>query len=317
MNLDLGILFKRLTGRRVCQDCGQVFNVHTSPPGAAAHSEQCGDTHRLIQRPDDKEEVIGKRLEVYEAQTKPLIKYYEAAGLLRIVDADADVDRVFKSIERARALGSRPTALIASSSRVPIASRRQPVRACVSRLPMPQGCLELAARRENFRADLEFGRARIDDLAQAFDHGLLLGSRARILRGCLVLRTLRCLLERDLQAGRQAVVQRRQGALRNGENCRVGQYPGARQVAGARQSSPARRRSPSPACAPPAPAAPGRAASPKPGRGRARTAACLREPGSPRQPSARARVRAAWPEAGRRPRRGTAHRRRRIPAVLA
>jgi adenylate kinase len=101
MNLDLGILFKRLTGRRVCQVCGRVFNVYTSPPGAAAHSEQCGDAHRLIQRPDDKEEVIGKRLEVYEAQTKPLIKYYEAAGLLRIVDADADVDAVFKSIERA------------------------------------------------------------------------------------------------------------------------------------------------------------------------------------------------------------------------
>lgn len=92
LNLDLGILFKRLTGRRICQDCGRVFNVYSSPPDGA---------HRLIQRPDDKEEVIGKRLEVYEAQTKPLIKYYEAAGLLRIVDADADVDTVFKSIERA------------------------------------------------------------------------------------------------------------------------------------------------------------------------------------------------------------------------
>ena len=57
--------------------------------------------HRLIQRPDDKEEVIGKRLEVYEAQTKPLIKYYEAAGLLRVVDADADVNTVFKNIEHA------------------------------------------------------------------------------------------------------------------------------------------------------------------------------------------------------------------------
>src|SRR5271155_5114969 len=93
MNLDLGVLFKRLTGRRICQDCGKVFNVHTSPPPEGKH--------RLIQRPDDKEEVIGKRLEVYEAQTKPLIKYYEAAGLLRIVDADADVDTVFKSIEHA------------------------------------------------------------------------------------------------------------------------------------------------------------------------------------------------------------------------
>jgi adenylate kinase len=101
LNVDLGILFKRLTGRRVCQDCGRVFNVYTSPPGAAAHSKECGATHRLIQRPDDKEEVIGKRLEVYEAQTKPLIKYYEAAGLLRVVDADADMEAVFKSIEAA------------------------------------------------------------------------------------------------------------------------------------------------------------------------------------------------------------------------
>jgi adenylate kinase len=101
MNLDLGVLFKRLTGRRICEVCGRVFNVYTSPPGAAAHSKECGDAHRLIQRPDDKEEVIGKRLEVYEAQTKPLIKYYEAAGLLRVVDADADVDTVSKSIEAA------------------------------------------------------------------------------------------------------------------------------------------------------------------------------------------------------------------------
>src|SRR6202522_3117799 len=99
MNLDLGILFKRLTGRRICQVCGRVFNVYTAPPGALAHSEECGDAHRLVQRPDDQEEVIGKRLEVYEAQTKPLIKYYEADGLLRVVDADADVDTVFKSIE--------------------------------------------------------------------------------------------------------------------------------------------------------------------------------------------------------------------------
>ena len=93
LNLDLKILFKRLTGRRICQDCGKVFNVYTSPPPQGKH--------RLMQRPDDKEEVIGKRLEVYEAQTKPLIKYYEAAGLLRSVDADADVDTVFKSIEHA------------------------------------------------------------------------------------------------------------------------------------------------------------------------------------------------------------------------
>ena len=80
LNLELSILFKRLTGRRICEDCGRVFNVYTSPPGSLPHCEKCGDMPRLIQRPDDKEEVIGKRLEVFEAQTKPLIKHYEAAG---------------------------------------------------------------------------------------------------------------------------------------------------------------------------------------------------------------------------------------------
>jgi adenylate kinase len=101
LNLDLAILFKRLSGRRICESCGRVFNIYTAPAGALAHCDQCGEKHRLIQRPDDKEEVIGKRLDVYEAQTKPLISYYTAAGLLRVVDADADVNTVFKNIQKA------------------------------------------------------------------------------------------------------------------------------------------------------------------------------------------------------------------------
>jgi adenylate kinase len=101
LNVDLGILFKRLTGRRICQDCGQVFNVFTSPPDAALHQAKYGHPPRLIQRPDDQEDVIGKRLEVYDAQTKPLIQYYSDAGLLRVVEADADVDTVFKRIQQA------------------------------------------------------------------------------------------------------------------------------------------------------------------------------------------------------------------------
>jgi adenylate kinase len=101
LNLDLGILFKRLTGRRICQECGQVFNIFTAPPDTEQHREKCGHAPQLVQRPDDKEEVIGKRLEVYDAQTKPLVKYYTTAGLLRVVDADADMATVFKSIQQA------------------------------------------------------------------------------------------------------------------------------------------------------------------------------------------------------------------------
>ena len=101
LNLDLGVLFKRLTGRRICEVCGQVFNVFTSPPDEASHVEKTGHALHLVQRPDDKEDVIGKRLEVYDLQTKPLIEYYTAAGLLKVVDADADMDAVFKSIQNA------------------------------------------------------------------------------------------------------------------------------------------------------------------------------------------------------------------------
>ena len=95
------MLFKRLTGRRICEDCGRVFNIYFSPPGSLPHCDRCGDKPRLIQRPDDKEEVIGKRLEVFEAQTKPLIDHYRESGLLRIVNADADVEKVFSDIKSA------------------------------------------------------------------------------------------------------------------------------------------------------------------------------------------------------------------------
>lgn len=105
LNLDLGILFKRLSGRRVCEACGQVTNVHPEVSGAQTNAaEPCkktGGAHQWIQRPDDKEDVIGKRLEVYDAQTKPLITYYQSAGLLRIVEADAPMETVFKHIEQA------------------------------------------------------------------------------------------------------------------------------------------------------------------------------------------------------------------------
>jgi adenylate kinase len=99
LNVDLAVLFKRLTGRRICEDCGRVFNIHTNPPGTPPHCERCGDHPRLLQRADDKEEVIGKRLEVFEAQTRPLVAYYQQAGLLQVIEADADVETVTRRLE--------------------------------------------------------------------------------------------------------------------------------------------------------------------------------------------------------------------------
>ena len=111
MNVDSTVLFKRLTGRRICETCGRVFNVHSSPPGTPPHCDRCDDKPKLIQRPDDREEVIGKRLEVYEAQTKPLVEHYRANGLLRIINADAPLEKVFADLIAAIGpAAARPTA---------------------------------------------------------------------------------------------------------------------------------------------------------------------------------------------------------------
>lgn len=92
------LLLKRLAGRRVCPKCGAVYNVNSMPPGATGCSN---DGAELYQRPDDKEEVIGKRLEVYEAQTRPLVKHYTKLGLLRAVAGEGELDDVFERMEAA------------------------------------------------------------------------------------------------------------------------------------------------------------------------------------------------------------------------
>lgn len=101
MQVDTAILLKRLSGRRICEQCGRVFNIHTAPPGSPPHCDRCGDKPRLVQRPDDREDVIARRLEVYAAQTEPLIEHYRAAGLLRVIDADGPVEQVFTALKSA------------------------------------------------------------------------------------------------------------------------------------------------------------------------------------------------------------------------
>jgi adenylate kinase len=96
-------LIQRLAGRRVCPKCGKVFNVASLPEGTPV-CDNCADHPELIQRPDDKEDVITKRLEVYEAQTRPLIDHYAGLGLLRKVAGEGELEKVFARMEAA-ALG--------------------------------------------------------------------------------------------------------------------------------------------------------------------------------------------------------------------
>jgi adenylate kinase len=102
MNVDSKALFQRLTGRRSCPKCGKVFNVYSSlsTNGDRCDNHRDGEAPQLVQRADDKEDVIANRLKVYESQTRPLVEHYTALGLLKIVNADQPVERVYAEFLR-------------------------------------------------------------------------------------------------------------------------------------------------------------------------------------------------------------------------
>ncbi len=99
LEVDYGELVRRISGRRTCADCGRVFNLLTSPPtGANAHCPVTAQPHRLVQRPDDNEATVSERLRVYDEKTRPLIDFYRARGLLRVIDAEGDLDAVTRRL---------------------------------------------------------------------------------------------------------------------------------------------------------------------------------------------------------------------------
>lgn len=89
-------LMKRLTGRRTCKSCQQMYNVYYTPPKKDGVCDKCGG--ELFQRDDDKEETIKKRLNVYDAQTAPLIDYYKKKGILKSVIGTGSIDEIFKKV---------------------------------------------------------------------------------------------------------------------------------------------------------------------------------------------------------------------------
>jgi len=90
-------LMKRLTGRRTCKSCGQMFNVYFNAPKKEGACDKCGGD--LMQRDDDKEETIKKRLDVYSAQTAPLIDYYGKKNILKSVDGGSGtIDEIFVKV---------------------------------------------------------------------------------------------------------------------------------------------------------------------------------------------------------------------------
>lgn len=88
------VIIERLTGRLVCEKCAANFHIKNIPPEKDGICDKCGA--RLLQREDDKEETVRKRLKVYEQQTAGLINYYKKQGILNTVSADLQVDKLYK-----------------------------------------------------------------------------------------------------------------------------------------------------------------------------------------------------------------------------
>jgi adenylate kinase len=96
VDIDKNDLMKRLTGRRTCKSCQQMFNIHFTPPQKDGVCDKCGG--ELYQRDDDKEDTIRNRLDVYEKSTAPLIDYYGKKSILKSVEGAGSIDDIFNKI---------------------------------------------------------------------------------------------------------------------------------------------------------------------------------------------------------------------------
>lgn len=93
------LLIRRITGRRTCKIGGEIYNIYDRPPKVEGICDNDGG--ELIQRPDDREDVIRQRLLAYEKQTSPLVNYYRRLGFLYEIDASKSVQEVEQEIAQA------------------------------------------------------------------------------------------------------------------------------------------------------------------------------------------------------------------------
>lgn len=92
-------LVDRLTGRRVCSECGRNYHVDYSPPAEAGICDECGGD--LIHREDDTDEIVRERIRVYEENTEPLIDHYASEGLLVRIDGEQPPEGVWTDVKSA------------------------------------------------------------------------------------------------------------------------------------------------------------------------------------------------------------------------
>lgn len=98
IDVDKNILLERLTGRRICKECGATYHLVFNPPAKDGVCDRCGG--ELYQRADDNSDTVQNRLEVNLKQAKPLLDFYEAKGYLKTIDGQRDIGDVFADIEK-------------------------------------------------------------------------------------------------------------------------------------------------------------------------------------------------------------------------
>ncbi len=96
IEIDDSVIENRMTGRRVCKDCGGSYHVVANPPKTEGICDQCGGS--LVIRKDDARETVRHRLEVYHAQTEVLKDYYAGKGLLRLIEGNQSIEGAYRDI---------------------------------------------------------------------------------------------------------------------------------------------------------------------------------------------------------------------------
>src|SRR5688572_29732400 len=140
-------LVQRLAGRRTCPTCGTVYNVHSMPAGATTCSK---DGAQLYQRPDDKEDVVAKRLEVYQSQTQPLIDHYSKLGQLRAVAGEGALEEVFERMEAAalaKPVPAEKVKVTTRTARTTTAKKKAPTKKAATKKTKARGKKAKARRR--------------------------------------------------------------------------------------------------------------------------------------------------------------------------
>lgn len=97
IDVDQSILMERLTGRRICKNCGATYHLAFNPPSQDGVCDRCGG--ELYQRADDNADTVQNRLDVNIQQTKPLLNFYEDKGYLRNINGQQDINKVFADVE--------------------------------------------------------------------------------------------------------------------------------------------------------------------------------------------------------------------------